>query len=170
MIDSGSSDSYIRESAASNMNLCIFPKQKTVPLADKKSVASIIGEVIVDIEVHGRTHKQVVLEVIKDLCSSVIIGRDILGKHRRVVLNFNGPQDDLVIGAISTDETSTAETPTTMKTKSAETTDSSTTFSAMDVPPPPLFTHLSPNIKPVATKSRRQSPPDQKFINEEVHK
>ena len=80
------------------------------------------------------------------------------------------PKDDLVIGAISTDETSSAETPTTTKIKSTETTDSSITFSAMDVPPPPLFTHLSPNIKPVATKSRRQSPPDQKFINEEVRK
>ena len=110
MIDSGSSDSYIRESTANKMNFCIFPKQKTVPLADKKHIANIIGEVIVDIQVHGRLHKQVVLEVIKNLCSSVIIGRDILGKHRRVVLNFNGPKEDLVIGAV---EGSTAETPST---------------------------------------------------------
>ena len=42
----------------------------------------------------------VVAEVIKDLCSDIIIGRDVLGEHSKVVLNFNGPREELVIGAV----------------------------------------------------------------------
>ena len=78
MIDSGSSDTFILESLALKRKLCIFPKQKTIPLADKTHVAKIVGEVIIDIEVNGVKHPKVVVEVIQDLCSNIIIGRDIL--------------------------------------------------------------------------------------------
>ena len=42
------------------------------------------------------------------------------------------------------------------------------TFCAMNIPPPPLFTHLTSDIKPVATKSRRQSPAESLFMRQET--
>ena len=41
-------------------------------------------------------------------------------------------------------------------------------FPQMKVNPPPLFTHLSDNIKPVSTKSRHYTQSDKKFIKEET--
>ena len=182
MIDSGSSGTFINESVCKRHKLIVFPKQRTIPLANKKQVANIIGEVIVDLNLNGVKHDKVVVEVIKNLCSDVIIGRDILKEHQRVVLNFNGPREELVIGAIPTPtppQTSSTETEASPSTPapptSTETAGSPSTptpgphkFGATNIPPPPLFTHLSPDIKPIATKSRRQSPIDASFMRNEI--
>ena len=87
---------------AQKRKLTIFEKNRSIPLADKTHSAKIAGQVIVELELNGRTHKNIVIELVKDLCTEVIIGRDVLGEHKQVVLNFNGPQEELVIGAIPT--------------------------------------------------------------------
>ena len=183
VIDTGSSGTFISESATKKLKLLVFPKQKTIPLANKKQVASISGEVIITLSVHGVKHENIVAEVIKDLCSDVIIGRDVLGEHSKLILNFNGPREELVIGAIPqqscppppsssslppTPPTSTLPLSQTSETKTTVHPSQSQTFCAMNIPPPPLFTHLSPDIKPVATKSRRQSPCDSSFMRNEI--
>ena len=108
MIDSGSSETFIADACTKKLNLVVFPKDRTIPLADKKHVARIIGSVIVDIEVNGVKHEKVPVDVIKNLCTDVIIGRDILKEHKRVVLNFNGPRGDLVIGAIPSEQSTSS--------------------------------------------------------------
>ena len=75
------------------------------------------------------------------------------------MLNFNGPREELVIGAVP-EPASSESSPTPVQP--------ATTFCAMNIPPPPLFTYLSPDMKPIATKSRRQSPMDSAFIRQEV--
>ena len=165
MVDTGSGRTFINHKLAHNRKLLIFEKQSTIPLADKKSVARIIGEVIVDIDVNGILHKNAVVEVIEDLCTDIIIGRDILGEHSRVVLNFNGPRGDLVIGAIEPDPTTDSKIN---NSKQSFPTKNSQTFGTMNISPPPLFTHLSNDIKPVAIKSRQQSRVNAAFIKEEV--
>ena len=116
-------------------------------MADKESFAKIISEVVINVNIHGHEHQGIVAGVIKDLCTDIITGRDVQKKHRRVVLNFNGPRKDLVIGAISNTEASSTPVSSTISTPGP-----------MLVPPPPLFTDLSNNVKPITTKSRRQSP------------
>ena len=177
MVDSGSGRTFISKLAAQKSNLYIIPKSRTIPLADKKSVAKIIGEVVINVVINGHEHRGVVAEVIKDLCTDIIIGRDIQGKHRRVVLNFNGPRDELVIGAMPNENNSSSPTTASSTTteispppKAKTSTSTSVKFGAMNVPPPPLFTNLSNNIKPIATKSRRQSPANLRFIKAEVSK
>ena len=162
MVDSGRSDTFIDEAHSKKLNLVIFPKARTIPLADKKHVAKIVGEVIIDIEVNGVKHVKVAVEVIKNLCTDIIIGRDILKEHKRVVLNFNGPRDELVIGAIPSERPIIA--PTTPSTSTPQ------TFGAMNISPPPLFTHLTSDLKPIATKSRRQSPAELSFMRQEIVK
>ena len=166
MVDTGSGRTFIGHKLARNRKLVIFEKQSTIPLADKKSVAKIVGEVIVDIDINGGLHKNAVVEVIQDLCTDVIIGRDILGEHSKVVLNFNGPREDLVIGAIEPDPTSDPQVNNSNLQNVSKT--PSQTFGTMNISPPPLFTHLSKNIKPVAIKSRQQSQANAAFIKEEI--
>ena len=166
MIDSGSLGTFMKQSLAKRLKLLVFAKEKTVPLADDNHVAKVVGEVIVDVEINGVKHENVVVEIIPDLCTDVIIGRDILGEHERVILNFNGPKPELVIGALPQSENpqSNPSTPEVSESNS----NIPDNFGAVDIPPPPLFTHLSSDIKPVATKSRRQSPADLNFMREEI--
>ena len=148
MLDSGSIRTFINKAIAQLLNLYIIPKSRTISLANPKHRATIIGEVVVDITLQGTTHKGVVIEVIDNLFIDLIIGKDLMKRYKRVTFEFDGPNEDLIIGAIPDD----------------------TIFPAMSVEPPPLFTHVSPNIKPIASKSRRYSQPDSTFIKEETRR
>ena len=155
MVDSGSSSTFIKKSVANKLNLYIIPKNRTIPLADSNLVAKIVGEVVINIEVNGREHRGVVAEAIKDLCTDIIIGKDTLKKHRRIIFNFNGSQEDLILGAVD-------------NPNQTESLNSQRSFGTTGIPAPPLFIHLSSKVKPVATKSRRQSPTDRQFIKNEI--
>ena len=76
----------------------------------------------------------------------MIIGKDVMRRYNKVTIRFDGPNDELILGAVPDKRI----------------------FPAMKVPPPNLFNNLTENIKPVATKSRRFTQPDSKFINEET--
>ena len=137
----------MNKSMAKKLNLFIIPKNKSVSLADENQKAQIVGEVIVNLKLNNNTNNGIVVEVIDGLFIDFIVGKDILRKHNKVVFKFNGPQKGLIIGAVGVDSDS---------------------FPEMKVPPPPLFKHLSENIKPIATKSRRFAAADFKFIKEET--
>ena len=147
MIDSGSISTFMNKSMAKKLNLFIIPKNKSVSLADENQKAQIVGEVIVNLKLNNNTYNGIVVEVIDGLFIDFIVGKDIHRKHNKVVFKFNGPQKGLIIGAVGVDSDS---------------------FPEMKVLPPPLFTHLSENIKPIATKSRRFTAADFKFIKEET--
>jgi hypothetical protein len=194
MIDSGSWKTYIKKSTADKLKLYIIPKQSTVPLADNNQTAKIVGEVVINIEINGQIHRGITAEVIKNLCTDIIIGRDRLQKHRRVIFNFNGPSDDLVIGAVphSDEHPDEHSDPSqTVVDNSNKTNKQSSNnpsvklpnnvpsqsksslppnFGTVNISPPPLFTNLSKNIKPIATKSRRQSMANLNFIKQEIDK
>ena len=147
MIDSGSTHTHISKALAEQRQLFILPKKGSIPLADNKK-ARIVGEVVVNVEISGHKHNAVVANVIDDLFIDMIVGKDILKKHKKVTMQFDGPGDELVIGAIPEGES----------------------FPCMNVDPPPLFTNLSPDIKPIATRSRRHTPVDLEFMRKEVAK
>ena len=121
-------------------------EQKTIALADPTQHAKIIGETIVDISLENKTHSGVIVEVIKDLFTDIIIGKDILKKYNKVTLKFNGPGAELVIGAVNKNNP----------------------FPSLNIPHPPLFSHLSPETTPIATKSPRYTIVDTKFMQEET--
>ena len=176
MVDSGSGKTYMNKKMADDMNLYIIPKQGTVPLAGNHQKANIVGEVVINLEINGKLHRGIVAEVIENLCTDIIIGRDRLQKHRRVIFNFNGPEDDLIIGAVpqhsenKTINQPSAESSTTQSANLSPPTSLPPNFGTVNIPPPPLFTNLSKNVKPVATKSRRQAPADLRYMKEEVDK
>ena len=106
MIDTGSSASFIHKSVAEQLNLYVIPKKGTIPLADSNAKADIIGQVVVDIELNEHKHTSLSIDVIENLFIEVLIGKDILKKHRKVILRFNGTKDELVIGAVPEDDDS----------------------------------------------------------------
>ena len=63
-----------------------------------------------------------------------------------MTLKLNGPGAELVIGAVN----------------------KYNPFPSLNIPPPPLFSYLSPKTPPIATKSRRYTIADTKFIKEEM--
>ena len=147
MIDSGSVFTFINKTIAKKkMKLYIIPKSKTVSLADPNQRAHIIGETVVNITLNGTTHTGVTVDVIDNLFVDLIIGKDLMRKYDKVTFKFNGPNEELIIGAI----------PETQ------------IFPKMTVDPPPLFTNLMENIKPIASKSRQFNQRDFQFIKEET--
>ena len=101
MVDSGSTNTHMGKQLAEKRGLYILPKEGSVPLADKQK-AIISGEVVVDIEIGGHKHKGVVVNVIDNLFIDLIIGKDILKRHKKVTMQFDGPEEELVAyGALS---------------------------------------------------------------------
>ena len=67
MINSGSGGTFINNVIAQKLNSFIIPNSRTIPLTDKESFAKIIGEVVINVNIHGHEHRGIVAGVIKDL-------------------------------------------------------------------------------------------------------
>ena len=106
---------------------------------------------VIDAEVNGKLYRGIVASVLKSMVCPLILGKDFLRRHKQVTFQFDGTDDPVVFGAISQTDT---KKPSTL----------------MNVPPPPLFTNLSPDCKPIAEKSRRKNERDKQFIKEEIAK
>ncbi|GFW23368.1 putative retrovirus-related pol polyprotein from transposon opus [Trichonephila clavipes] len=68
----------------------------------------------------------------KDICSDVLIGHDILNRHSSVEIGFDGNRPPLTICSLA----------------------------VAQVPPVSLFSNLNPDCRPLVTKSRRQTVED----------
>ncbi|GFX32208.1 retrovirus-related Pol polyprotein from transposon opus [Trichonephila clavipes] len=78
----------------------------------------------------------------KDLCSDVLIGHDILNRHSSVEIGFDANRPPLTICSLA----------------------------VAQVPPVSLFSNLNPDCRPLVTKSRRQTVEDNIFMALEVQK
>ena len=148
LVDTGSSKSYIDYSIACALNLKICPSSLEVGFAQASVKRQAMGICFVDLHLNNRLYKNVELYVLEDLCSHLLLGKDFQQKHKRVVFELNGPEADLVIkGNHFGDYCAVAKA---------------------NIQCPPLFNNLTKDCKPVATKSRRHSKDDMKFIGSEV--
>jgi len=84
------------------------------------------------------------------LCADVIVGQEFLKRHASITFVMNGPEESLTIN-----------TPMTAEPKRLS-------VAAAKLEAPRLFEFLSPDAKPVASKSRRYNQEDQAFIEAEV--
>ncbi|GFW78383.1 retrovirus-related Pol polyprotein from transposon opus [Trichonephila clavipes] len=78
----------------------------------------------------------------KDLCTDVLIGHDILNRHSSVEIGFDGNRPPLTICSLA----------------------------VAQVPPVSLFSNLNPDCRSLVTKSRRQTVEDNIFMVLEVQK
>ena len=101
MLDSGSDRTYMKTSIANKLKLYIIPKNKTVKLADDNTSATIRVDVVINLKFNSTIHESIVLELIDDLCVEILVGKDVMMKHKKIILNFNGSKEELVVGATS---------------------------------------------------------------------
>ena len=106
------------------------------------------GHCVTDIIVRDTLYSNVRFGVLKDLCSDVLLGGDFQTLHKRVVFEYDGPKSEFVIN----DQAKLCAV-TTVRVKAVK-----------------LFENLAPRCQPIATKSRRFSAADRRFIKEEVDK
>ena len=143
LIDSGSTScSFISKALAEHLKLTILPAIGEVSMANPSLSTMLEGECLIDFCLKKRKYKQVKVYVLDYLCADIILGQDFMGKHNSVIFKFGGKEPPLHVWALT----------------------------SMDITPPPLFEHLSEDCKPIAIKSRKQTPSNGKFIAEETKK
>jgi hypothetical protein len=149
LVDTGSTDSFINEKVANELNLTITPSKKDISLAASSSLVSTVGSVNVGIQINNHTYNDFNLDVLPNLCCDLILGHNLFVQHSRLVLNFNGGNSEIVL-------------PHTTPNQGV----CSLAQAIMD--PPSIFSHLTPDGRPIACKSRKYSLPEQQFIKDEV--
>ena len=141
LIDTGSTSSFISGESIAKLNLPIYPSSNQITLA-AKSTCTTIGYSFANIELNNSRYENVKLNVLKDLCTQVILGRDFMSRHSAIEFKFPGDLPKLTFCSVA----------------------------EMNINPPSLFSNLSPECRPIRISSRKFSSDDQKFIKEEIAK
>ena len=141
LIDSGSSQSFIRSDIPEKENWEVTPSNGVVTLASTTRTTKIQGYVETLMSYKNQKYKQVKLSLLPNACAEVILGHDFLERHKSVEISFKGELPTFSCG-----------------------------LSAVNIEIPPLFANLHHDCTPIATRSRRFSPPDREFIDQEVRR
>ena len=146
LVDTGSTETYINKHFLSSIQVPIFPSTGYILMASTVLQSPISGHCFVDLEILDHKYKNMRLTVLPDLCADVIIGHDILRLHSTLQVSFGGTKSPLTISSHTT----------------------ICSLTSLKIEPPTLFSNLSAECKPIATKSRRFSPEDMNFISAEI--
>ena len=142
LIDTGSSESYISENKAKSLKLLIHASKKTISMASVNLSSSTKGHCLVTLKYHNQTYANFKLSVLPGLCTDIILGHDFLNQHEGLTMPFNGQKPPFSVCGLA----------------------------AAKVETPALFQNLTEDCRPIATKSRRFTKPDDQFIESEVQK
>ena len=145
LIDSGSLESYINSKVSKDLKLKVYPSRCEIQMASSAMKMKSNGFCLVDLELKGNRYESTKLNVFENLCSDVILGLDFQGRHQRVIFEFNGESNDLVISGKSTCAVTAASTDAVS-----------------------LFSNLAPEAKPIVTKSRRFNQEDESLFKERL--
>ena len=66
-------------------------------MASGKLNATILGQILGNLEIQGRNYFDVTLGVVPDHCSDIVLGQSFMNKHKKVTFQLNGTQEGLVI-------------------------------------------------------------------------
>jgi predicted aspartyl protease len=127
LVDTGSSLSFINQTFVKRCKLQVKPYFGRISMANSSLSSDIAGCCILTIKLHSHIYQNVDVLVMKNLCAEFLIGHDILKNHSSVEIEFSGDEPPLKICSLAVAE----------------------------VPPVSLFSNLSPDCKPLITKSRR---------------
>ncbi|GFT42665.1 retrovirus-related Pol polyprotein from transposon opus, partial [Trichonephila clavipes] len=142
LIDRGRSFSFLNEKHVANCKLKVEPYFGKISMANSSMVTETEGACKVNLKIENFTYQNVELLVMKDLCSYILIGHDILNRHSSVEIGFHGNRPPLTICSLA----------------------------VAQVPPVSLFSNLNPDCRPLVTKSRSQTVEDNIFMALEVQK
>lgn len=140
LVDSGSTDSFIRADLVSQLKLKVHSSSDQVYMASSALWVSVTGYCYANIEIGISSYDAVRFLVLPDLCSDIILGQDFMRLHKEVVFTYSGTRPSLKVCGVA----------------------------KATIAPPRLFAGVPSNCTPIATKSRRYSSDDQKFIESEI--
>ena len=124
-----------------------------ISMASISHAVKFHGIAKVDLQVNKDNYARLNLGVVDKLCADVILGLDFMKLHEGVHFNLHGHISVLQVNLGRVKHS-----------------DEMCLVTAANVDPPQIFRTVKEDRKPVATKSRRYSREDTKFINEEVNK
>ena len=142
LVDSGSTHNFIHPDIARSCGLVVYPTLEKVTMASSSYSSEIEGYCHTDIILKGRVYANIKLYVLSNLCTDVILGQNWQEQHESITICFGGAAPPVNICGLST----------------------------LCTDPPPLFQFLSPEYKPIASKSRRYCMEDKEFISTEINK
>ncbi|GFW73116.1 retrovirus-related Pol polyprotein from transposon opus [Trichonephila clavipes] len=142
LIDALSSLSFLNEKHVAKCKLKVESYLGKISMANSSLVTETEGVCKVNLKIENFTYQNVELLIMKDLCSDVLIGHDILNRHPSVEIGFDGNRPPLTICSLA----------------------------VAQVPPVSLFSDLNPDCRPLVTKSRRRTIEDNIFMALEVQK
>ena len=143
LIDTGSTLTHVNKEYAKKYKLEKHLEANEISMAVNGNRSQSSHYCIVSIKLQGRIYKQVKLIVLDNLFVDVILGQEFLEKHQHVQINFEGSEPSLKLGALSCIKSDVT---------------------------PKLFENVDPGCKSIATKSRRQSPANERFIDETIRR
>lgn len=141
LVDTGSTENFISQNLVSFLQLPTTSFKGTIAMAASTWTSSISLCCSVSFLIGDKEYEERFL-ILPNCCTDVILGLPFLKRHSSVKISFGGPNQELEICALA----------------------------PFLVTPPRIFSHLSPDCKPFATKSRKYSSSDMLFIQEEVQR
>lgn len=142
LVDTGSSLSFINQNFVNKCKIQVRPYFGRITLANSSLSSDIAGCCMVTVKLDSHLYQDVDVLVMKNLCADFLIGHDILKNHSSVEIDFCGGKPPLKICSLATAE----------------------------IPPVSLFINLSPDCRPIVTKSRRLTEEDKLYIVQEIDK
>ena len=141
LIDTGSTNSYLSKSFVDQNHINYTSLRFVANMANTSLITEIYGICNVKLQFSRRLYEQVEFFIMPDLVCDVIIGDDLLERHKSVTFQFNGKLPNLVVSSI-------------MPTAQVEY--------------PQLFFHMSPTCKPIAVKTRKFLAAEEELIKTET--
>ena len=147
LMDTGFSESYIDHRLLKGLKLSLKGEPSAIIMASISHSAQVKEAVVVNLKVFNNNYPKFKLGVMQELCADVILGIDFMKLHSEIEFKMHGPQEAISVN-------SPLNKPCNVR--------------AAEIEPPKIFRFISPDCVPVATKCRRYSESDKKFIKEEI--
>ncbi|MCP4800870.1 MAG: DDE-type integrase/transposase/recombinase, partial [bacterium] len=142
LFDSGSTESFIHPNLVKRAGLTVKPSSSAVSMASTALSANVTGTCRANLEYQNQKYSNLCLSVLPGLCADLILGLDFQSQHESITFQYGGSQPPLSVCG----------------------------FSTLNMDPAEPFSNLTQNCHPIASKSRRYSRDDLKFIDGEVER
>ena len=142
LVDSGNEESFIHPKVVKTAKLKMNSDGKKITMAASSVSVETLGTCQVSFMIGTQAYNGVVMSVLADLCADLILGRDFQSLHESINFHYGGTEPSLSVCGLTT----------------------------IDIEPPELFANLTEDCHPIATKSRKNSLDDRKFIDSEIKK
>jgi hypothetical protein len=142
LIDTGSSLSFLNQRFVRDCKVKVKPYAGKITMANSSFSSEVMGYCSLTLKMQNHIYHDMEVLVMQNLCADFLIGHDLLKSHSSLEIEFCGDRSPLKLCSLATAR----------------------------VPAVSLFANLTPDCKPIVTKSRRQTDADKVFIAAEVDK